>query len=358
MELKILNNEKPLKNTKVIAIGSGKGGVGKSSITVCLAYVLKSLGIKVGVLDADIYGPSLRVMLPHQKPPIEKDGWLYPAHSSNIEVMSISYFNKNKLNTAIRAPIVNAMIKRFTQSVKWSDLDILLIDLPPGTGDIHLTLMQSIPLDGAVVVTTPQNVSVSDVKKSVELFQKMQVPILGVIENMSYYLDPFSFEKHFIFGSGGGIQLAKEFQIPLLGQVPLDEELCNRLDNGKSIFEGKGAKVAKQVLTEIGIEILDKICDHTCVKKTFFELNKQDDLHFSIKLDGVEINASYADLQKQCPCARCVDEVSGIRVIEEEALDPRVEVKEIEKIGNYGLRLHFNSGCQQGIYTWDILKNL
>lgn len=358
MGLKILKDDKSLNSKKIIAVGSGKGGVGKSSITVCLAHVLRSLGKKVGVLDSDIYGPSLKIMLPLHEPLFEKEGWIFPAKSFGIKVMSIGYFYQNQLNPAIRAPIVNAMIKKFISSVNWGDLDILLIDLPPGTGDIHLTLTQSIALDGVIVVTTPQQVAISDVKKSLDFFQKMHVPILGIVENMSYFFDPLSREKHFIFGSGGGERLATEFGAPFLGQIPLESDLCEKLDNGKSIFEGMGMEGAKRALLEIGIEILHQVCDHRGQKRPNLEVRKINPHQVSIFLDGKENIYSYSDLQKRCPCARCVDPVSGISIVDEERLSKMVQASKIEEIGNYGLRFHFNSGCKQGIYTWEHLQSL
>lgn len=358
MGLKILNGDKSLTNKKIIAIGSGKGGVGKSSITVSLAHTFKALGKQVGILDADIFGPSLKIMMPTQTPISEKEGWIIPGRSHGIEVMSIGYFNGNRQSPAMRAPIVNAMIKEFLSKVKWGDLDILLIDLPPGTGDIHLTLTQSIALDGAVVITTPQRVAISDVKKSLEFFQKMNISILGLVENMSYFLDPISQEKHFLFGSGGGEHLSDSFQIPILGKIPLEEDLCNQLDNGKSIFEGRGTSKAREVLLEIGIEILRKVCDHSGWKKKNVAFTRDNANQISIYFDQEARTYMFSDLQKNCPCARCVDSATGIAIVDVEAIEENVSVTHVEEVGNYGLKFHFTSGCKQGIFTWDHFKKI
>lgn len=223
----------PIKN--IVGIAAGKGGVGKSSITVNLARALKSLGFSVGVLDTDIYGPSIRKMLPEDRLPGRKGDKILPALSDGMKVLSLAYFRKEHEAAAIRAPIANGVITQFLQGVDWGELDYLLIDFPPGTGDIQLTLSQQANLSGALMVTTPQDVAVMDVKKAMSLFDQVKIPILGVVENMSYYALPNG-ERDYIFGKGGGKRLALESGVPFLGQIPMHGEICMSGDTGQSIF--------------------------------------------------------------------------------------------------------------------------
>lgn len=218
--------DRPLKNVKyVIGIAAGKGGVGKSTLTVHLADSLRRSGCKVGVLDADIYGPSLRHMLPEDETPYEENGVLYPALSRGLKVISMAYFRGRDEASAIRGPIASNLIKQFINNIDWGELDYLLIDFPPGTGDIQLTLCQQALLKGVILVTTPQEVSLLDVRKALSLFDQFKAPILGVVENMSYFQYPGLDKKIAIFGQGGGQRLADESDIPLLATLPLDPEL-------------------------------------------------------------------------------------------------------------------------------------
>lgn len=194
--------QSPIKHT--IAIAAGKGGVGKSTVTVNLALALTHLGYSVGVMDTDIYGPSIRKMLPEDRLPIQKGNTIIPAVCNGIKMISMAYFRKEHEASAVRAPIANGVISQFIENVAWGPLDYLLIDFPPGTGDIQLTLSQKASLSGAIMITTPQEVSVMDVRKAINLFSQVKVPIIGIIENMSYYQAPATQEKIYLFGKGGG----------------------------------------------------------------------------------------------------------------------------------------------------------
>lgn len=220
----------------VIGVVAGKGGVGKSTVTVNLALALQAKGYSVGVMDTDIYGPSIRRMLPEDRLPSQKGEWVQPALCHGIKVITIAYFRKEGEAAAVRAPIANRFISFFLRNIQWGNLDYLLVDFPPGTGDIHLTLCQQAQLSGVIVVTTPQEVALMDVRKSVSLFEQVKVPIVGIIENMSYYQAEEKDEPVFIFGQGGGKKLASEVGAPFLGCVPLDPVVCSLLDAGKSLF--------------------------------------------------------------------------------------------------------------------------
>jgi len=246
--------EKILENVKyTIAVASGKGGVGKSTVAVNLAVALGKMGYKVGLLDADIYGPSIPLMLGiNEKPKIYQDtktAKMLPLENYGIKVMSIGFLLDDNAPVIWRGPMASGAIKQFMSDVHWDELDYLVFDLPPGTGDIQLTLVQTIPLSGAIVVTTPQDVSLIDVRKAIRMFQRVNVPILGIVENMSYFIAPDTGKKYDIFGSGGGEKLANELSIPLLGAIPINSKIRVGGDNGKPIvFDSPESEESKKII--------------------------------------------------------------------------------------------------------------
>jgi ATP-binding protein involved in chromosome partitioning len=216
----------------LIAVGSGKGGVGKSTVALNLALALAQEGQKVGIVDADVHGPSLQQMTRVPKPTMTDDDLLVPSEYEGVKVMSIGMFAAPGQAQLMRGPMVTQVIRQFLTQVLWGELDYLIIDLPPGTGDIQLTLAQMVPLSGAVLVTTPQEVSLIDVRKAVHMFKTLNVPILGVVENMSYFICDGCDKKHYIFRRGGGKKLADEADIPLLAELPLDPRVADSGDDG------------------------------------------------------------------------------------------------------------------------------
>lgn len=241
----------------IILVSSGKGGVGKSTTTVNLALALQKLGLKVGVLDADIYGPSIPTMLGNagHTPLIEAENFV-PLEAYGMAVLSIGHLTGDH-NTPVawRGPkATGALMQLFNQTL-WPELDVLVIDMPPGTGDIQLTLAQRIPVTGAVIVTTPQNVALMDATKGIELFNKVKIPVLGVIENMSTHICSNCGYEEQIFGTGGGDQLADQYQIPLLGRLPLNVQIRENTDAGKP------SVIAEDEAAESYIEIARKIAE-------------------------------------------------------------------------------------------------
>ncbi len=220
----------------VLGVASGKGGVGKSTVTANLATALSLAGKKVGVLDADIYGPSMSMMFNvQQAPQINEDKTVYPVVvHGGIKVISMAMFAESDKAVIWRGPMASQMIQNFLTRVHWGELDVLLIDFPPGTGDIQLTLTQNCPLSGAVIVTTPQNVSVIDARKGLQMFETVSVPVVGVLENMSYFTAPDG-SKHHIFRSGGGERIARSLGLPYLGEMPLDPAVAEGGDLGTPI---------------------------------------------------------------------------------------------------------------------------
>ena len=222
----------------IIAVASGKGGVGKSTVSLNLALALSKTGAKVGLLDADIYGPSIPLMLGMTNTPMEvEDNKLQPPESNGIKVVSFGFFAEQEHQAAIyRGPVISGIVKQFLIDTDWSDLDYLIVDLPPGTGDIPLTLAQTIPITGILVVTTPQQVASSVAVKAIGMFDKLNVPMLGVVENMSYFECSKCNEKHHIFGNGGAERISEKHNIPFLGAIPLNSGIMEGSDLGKPIM--------------------------------------------------------------------------------------------------------------------------
>ena len=218
----------------IIAIASGKGGVGKSTFAVNIAVALNQIGKKVGLLDADIYGPSIpRMMGISKKPEANENNKLIPLVSFGIKCMSIGFLVGVDTPTIWRGPMVMKALEQMFNGVEWGDLDYLIIDLPPGTGDAQLTLAQSSKLSGSIIVSTPQDIALIDARKGINMFKKVGVPIIGLIENMSYFICDNCNEKHFIFSTDGAKKESKKFQIPFLGELPIDKDLRIQSDKGK-----------------------------------------------------------------------------------------------------------------------------
>ena len=227
----------PIIGTKfTIAISSAKGGVGKSTFATNLALALKATGCKVGLLDADIYGPSIPKMFGINEKPKSDGQKLEPITKYDIQCMSIGFLTDQQTPMIWRGPMVTSAIKTFTQKVNWKDLDFIIIDMPPGTGDTQLTFSQEIKMDGAIIVSTPQEVALLDVKRGIKMFDKLGVKILGLVDNMSYFLGDDK-KKYKIFGEGGVRETAEEFKKNFLGEIPINSEVGKSGDNGKPIVE-------------------------------------------------------------------------------------------------------------------------
>lgn len=267
IENKIYNPLKKITNiSNIIAVSSGKGGVGKSTITSNLAVSLSKMGFNVGILDADIYGPSIPLMfdVQNEKPlavNIEGKSKMKPIENYGVKILSIGFFTKNDEAVIWRGPMASKALNQMIFDADWGKLDFLLIDLPPGTGDIHLSIMQSLPISGAVVVSTPQTVALSDARKGVSMFKKenINVPVLGIIENMSFFIPKELPEnKYYIFGKEGAKNLAADLEIPFLGEIPLIQSVREAGDYGRpasmqenTISENTFNKISKNMLSEL-----------------------------------------------------------------------------------------------------------
>jgi len=250
----------PINGTKyTIAISSAKGGVGKSTFATNIALALKKIGCKVGLLDADIYGPSIPKMFDINEKPQSDGQTLTPITKYEIQCMSIGFLADQQTPMIWRGPMVTSAIKTFTQKVSWKNLDFIIVDMPPGTGDTQLTFSQEIKLDGAIIISTPQEVALLDVKRGIKMFDKLGVKILGLIDNMSYFLGDDG-KKYKIFGEGGVKKTAKEFNKDFLGEIPINPEIGKYADDGKPIVEA----LPENEISKIYIELAKKI------KSTYF----------------------------------------------------------------------------------------
>jgi len=252
---------KPIKGIKnIIAVASGKGGVGKSTTAVNLALALTAEGAKVGILDADIYGPSQPRMLGVHAKPESPDGQsLNPIVSHGLEAMSIGFLIDEETPMIWRGPMVTQALEQLLNDTNWSDLDYLVVDLPPGTGDTQLTLAQKVPVSGAVIVTTPQDIALLDARKGLKMFQKVEVPVLGVIENMSIHICSNCGHEEHIFGEGGGKRMAEQYGVTLLGELPLDIRIREEADSGKPTVVVEPDSRISEIYREIARRVAAKL---------------------------------------------------------------------------------------------------
>jgi ATP-binding protein involved in chromosome partitioning len=249
----------------IIAVSSGKGGVGKSTVAVNLSVALALDGARVGLMDMDVYGPNVPLMLGagSARPEVE-EGKLLPVEAYGVKLMSMAILQPGDKPMIVRGPILHGLVKQFLTDVKWGELDYLVVDMPPGTGDVQLSLAQLVPVQGAVLVTTPQEVAVMDVRRALRMFETVAVPVLGVVENMSYFIAPDTGMRYNIFGEGGGQKLAEQYGVPFLGAIPLSLEVREGGDKGvpvvvsqpESVQAAAFRKVAEEVARQVSIEAM------------------------------------------------------------------------------------------------------
>ncbi len=349
----------------LIAVASGKGGVGKSTVAVNLSLALSAAGASVGLLDADIYGPSIPRMLGETGRPPESDprsGLMKPFEKFGVRFMSMGMLANPDDALIWRGPMASKAIQQLLGQVDWGDLDYLLIDLPPGTGDIHLTLTQSVSLTGAVMVTTPQAVAQEITQKGLRMFQRVEVPIVGVVENMSGFTGPDGALIH-LFGKDGGRNMAAALGVPFLGEIPLDPFVTADGDRGCPVViahpdspAGKATlALANAVARQLSIILESTASVSTRPVKVDISDPRRIVIHWD---DGQETRHDPRVLRSQCPCAGCVDEDTGIRVITLGEVDPEVRATRADPVGRYALRFTWSDGHASGLYTYSTLLKL
>jgi ATP-binding protein involved in chromosome partitioning len=248
--------------SNIVAIGSGKGGVGKTTVAVNLAVALAKLGYKTGLLDADIYGPNVPLMMnAHQQPRVLTENRIEPLSNFGVKVISVGLLNPGDKPLVWRGPMLHSIVRQFLQQVEWGELDYLVVDLPPGTGDVVISLFQTVPLTGAVVVSTPSDVSLQDGRKAIEMFRTARVDILGLVENMSHFVCPHCHQEIDIFSKGGVARTAQQFGVPFLGSIELDPDIRKGGDSGKpAVLEGENSPHAKS-LYEFARQVILRVAE-------------------------------------------------------------------------------------------------
>jgi ATP-binding protein involved in chromosome partitioning len=373
----------------IIAVGSGKGGVGKSTVSVNLGLALQQLGARVGLVDADILGPSIPGMLgipTGEQPETTPEGKMIPAQRQGLKVVSMGMLTGDDNPAVLRGPMVGKYLKMFISGVHWGQLDYLIIDLPPGTGDTQLTLAQSMPLSGVVIVTTPQAVSLKIARRGLRMFEKVQVKILGVIENMRTFTCPHCGENTDIFRHGGGEQMSQELGVPFLGALPLDIDVVICGDEGLPIVADQPMSVSTKVYTSIATALMEQVSEEVTVLKPFVwtwdnnegapdwiegAINpagsektpigflRRDSRTLSILWeDGHRDDFDVRDLRLACHCARCVEEMSGRKLLDPKTIRSDVSPRKIVSIGDYAIQFNWSDGHNTGIYSFKDLRAL
>jgi len=333
----------------VLAISSCKGGVGKSTIAAALSLELSRRGLKAGLLDADIYGPSLPSLFPLQDARAASNEFkmISPVEYKGLKLMSFGFL-LGDAPAVMRGPIVTRYIQQLLFQTDWGELDYLIIDMPPGTGDVQLTITQSIKLTGAVIVTTHHSLSLVDTARGILMFEKVKVPILGVIENMAYFLATDTGKKYYIFGEQKAGALSKRFGVKTLVEIPIQEELSQNIGDAK---ENPYIQKAVDALLE---SLKVNQAAHADLKDAGYR-DGQVVLVFS---DGRELSAKALDLRVNCQCALCVSEVTGKRLVDAQKIPAGINPEEILPLGNYAVGITWSDGHSSGIYPYGMFKSL
>jgi len=344
----------------IIAVGSGKGGVGKSTVTTNFAIALRNTGAKVGLLDADIYGPSQPGLLGvgSQQPQVKGD-FLVPLDKYGLVFMSIGLLMSEDQPVIWRGPMASKMVQQFLGNVLWGELDYLLIDLPPGSGDVQITLAQQASLTGAIIVTTPQQVALGVANKGLQMFRHVNVPILGVIENMSGFTCPHCGQNTPIFKEGGGAQLAKSVGVEFLGGIPIDPALMASGDDGVPLLEKGAESPAGKAFIDMAVRfksVLKKVAGDSTEPKS---IEIAADGHLAVAwADGFSGTISPYNLRMNCPCALCINEDTGQRTLDPKQVPLDIKISGMDKVGRYAITVTFSDGHNTGIYKFDRLRAL
>jgi ATP-binding protein involved in chromosome partitioning len=348
----------------VVPVGSGKGGVGKSTVSANLAIALAKLGAKVGLMDADVYGPSIPTIMGAHVPPTGGNGNIIPVRCYGVEIVSIGFFVPKGEATIWRGPMLSKLVEKFLAGVEWGELDYLLVDLPPGTGDVQLSLCQLIPLTGAAVVSTPQDLAFNVAEKAISMFSKLRTPILGLVENMSGFECRNCGQREEIFGSGGARRFAMANGIPFLGEIPLCTDIRTTSDEGCPIVESMPESPAALAFLRVAENLAAQVSTLTLGgvssdRPEIAEITRHStsDVRILWKDGHESIYTGYA-LRAGCRCAVCVDEMSGNKRLREESISRDVRPLSIDPVGRYAIRFQWSDGHSTGIYPFELLREL
>jgi ATP-binding protein involved in chromosome partitioning len=343
----------------MIAVASGKGGVGKSTTAVNLALGLQAIGLKAGILDADIYGPSQpRLLGLTGRPEVARPNTLRPMRAHGLEAMSMGFLVEEGTPIIWRGPMVVSALTQMLRDVDWGELDVLVIDMPPGTGDVQLTMAQQVPLAGAIIVSTPQDLALIDARKGLNMFRKVDVPVLGIIENMSYFICPKCGERSDIFGHGGARDEAAKLGVPFLGSVPLHMDIRATSDDGRPIVASSPDSVHAQIYRDIAAKAWEQLQGSTTARlappsleisrdKSGLEVAFEGAPPFTLAAEMLRVMSPSAEVQGHSPAQRVTV-----------ARKRSVKIKELNPVGNYAVRIVFDDGHDTGLYTWTYLQTL
>lgn len=338
------------KVKNIIAVSSCKGGVGKSTVSAHLANDLANRGYKVGLLDADLFGPSVPTLFNVHQPDIlqNKDKNIIPYECDNgLKLLSFGFLMASG-PAIMRGPLVAGYTQQVLTQTEWGELDYLVIDMPPGTGDIQLTITQLIQITGAVIVTTRQSLSLVDVEKGIEMFEKVKVPMLGVVENLSYFICDNCDEKHYIFGDGGESKIKERYGLDTLAEIPMSKSLTQRIDEISK--NSDMINMTDQVIRALGM--------HSGAELERPEIYN-DDKHIKLTWkSGENISLPNFRMRTACPCASCIDEYTGEKILDDSTISKDIKAESVEPLGNYALKITWSDGHSSGIYTYDLLRKL
>jgi ATP-binding protein involved in chromosome partitioning len=343
----------------LIAVASGKGGVGKSTTAVNLALGFQAIGLSAGILDADIYGPSQpRLLGLTGRPQVLSGTTLRPMQGYGLKVMSMGFLVDESTPIIWRGPMVVSALNQMLREVAWGELDVMVIDMPPGTGDVQLTMAQQVPLSGAIIVSTPQDLALIDARKGLSMFRKVDVPVVGIVENMSYFVCPKCGERAEIFGHGGAKIEASKLGIPFLGGVPLDIEIRATSDTGQPIVATNPDSVHAQIYREIAAKAWTEVqvAQGARVKPPQLELSPTRDALKVTFEGGASYDLSAELLRVMSPSAEVQGHSPEQRVTV--ARKRHVKIKELRPVGNYAVRIVFDDGHDTGLYAWSYLELL
>jgi len=346
---------------RILAVSSCKGGVGKSTTAVNTALALARYGLRVGLLDADIYGPSLPTLLRPEQTTLfqSEEGMIQPLDCLGMKVLSFGWIDPEQQRGAaiLRGPMVSQVVSQLATRVAWGELDYLVIDFPPGTGDIQLTLTQQLPIQAALIVTTPQELSFVDVVKGIQMFDTVKVPTVAVVENMSYFQCGSCGEKQRIFGEGAREKLIQQFGFQHTFEIPLDPRLSKSGDDGLPLV----AQSPEDPVTQIFYEVAEKV--HGEINRLLQTTPDIPTLSYNVGQnceltypDGRIVEIPPLDLRFACRCAACVSEYTGEQLIKKEDLDPEVYPTEIQPVGRYAASVKWSDDHRSSIYPYDYLQ--